>query len=158
VFNRLQNPNIPGVRGKINVFAFDKDTLERAGMGEAAGTQAPPFLVGCTRGRGLAGGDGPAPSRPPRTAVRPPATPARAPPSNSESTKQPTNRTNERANKQTNEQANKHPARKVIASNDVNEDLNGGEVPVYWPERRYPWGTAEAFNPDHSDLLFLRWG
>jgi septin 7 len=30
------------------------------------------------------------------------------------------------------------------------------EVPVFWPERRYPWGTAEAFNPDHSDLLFLR--
>jgi hypothetical protein len=45
VFSRLQNPGIPGVRGKINVFPFDKDTLERAGMGEAAGTQAPPFLV-----------------------------------------------------------------------------------------------------------------
>lgn len=88
VFSRLQNPNIPGVRGKINVFAFDKDTLERAGMGEAAGTQAPPFLV--------------------------------------------------------------------IASNDINEDMNSLEVPVFWPERRYPWGTAEAFNPDHSDLLFLR--
>ncbi|GBF99885.1 hypothetical protein Rsub_12681 [Raphidocelis subcapitata] len=88
VFNRLQNPNIHGVRGKINVFSFDKDTLERAGMGEAAGTQAPPFLV--------------------------------------------------------------------IASNDVNEDMNSLDVPVFWPERRYPWGTAEAFNPEHSDLLFLR--
>lgn len=31
------------------------------------------------------------------------------------------------------------------------------EVPVFWPERRYPWGTAQAFNPDHSDLLHLRW-
>ncbi|KAI8474148.1 MAG: septin-like protein [Monoraphidium minutum] len=88
VFNRLQNPNIPGVRGKINTFSFDKDTLERAGMGEAAGTQAPPFLV--------------------------------------------------------------------IASNDINDEMNAMEVPVFWPERRYPWGTAEAFNPDHSDLLFLR--
>jgi hypothetical protein len=51
VFSRLQNPNIPGVRGKINVFPFDKDTLERAGMGEAAGTQAPPFLVSRPRRR-----------------------------------------------------------------------------------------------------------
>ena len=28
--------------------------------------------------------------------------------------------------------------------------------PLLWPERRYPWGTAEAFNPEHSDLLALR--
>lgn len=55
MFNRLQNPNVPGMRGKINTFTFDKDTLERAGMGEAAGTQAPPFLV---RGAGEGGGAG----------------------------------------------------------------------------------------------------
>jgi len=30
------------------------------------------------------------------------------------------------------------------------------DPPTYWPERSYKWGTAEAFNPDHSDLLFLR--
>jgi hypothetical protein len=34
--------------------------------------------------------------------------------------------------------------------------MNSLDAPVYWPERRYPWGTAEAFNPEHSDLLFLR--
>jgi hypothetical protein len=45
----------------------------------------------------------------------------------------------------------------VIASNDINEEMNQMEVPVFWPERRYPWGTAQAFNPDHSDLLHLRW-
>lgn len=28
--------------------------------------------------------------------------------------------------------------------------------PTYWPERSYPWGTAQAFNPQHSDLLTLR--
>jgi septin 7 len=44
----------------------------------------------------------------------------------------------------------------VIASNDINEEMNALDVPVFWPERRYPWGTAEAFNPDHSDLLCLR--
>lgn len=44
----------------------------------------------------------------------------------------------------------------VIASNDINDELHSQEPPVFWPERRYPWGTAEAFNPDHSDLLFLR--
>jgi septin 7 len=44
----------------------------------------------------------------------------------------------------------------VIASNDINEEMNQMEVPVFWPERRYPWGTAQAFNPDHSDLLHLR--
>lgn len=30
------------------------------------------------------------------------------------------------------------------------------DPPVYWPERRYAWGTAEAFNREHSDLLALR--
>lgn len=45
----------------------------------------------------------------------------------------------------------------VVASNDVNEELNAlADSPVYWPERRYGWGTAEAFNPEHSDLLALR--
>jgi hypothetical protein len=34
--------------------------------------------------------------------------------------------------------------------------LYAGDPPVYWPERRYPWGTAEAFNREHSDLLSLR--
>ena len=27
---------------------------------------------------------------------------------------------------------------------------------MLWPERSYPWGTSEAFNPQHSDLLHLR--
>lgn len=40
-----QNPNVHGVRGKINTFRFDKETLERAGMGDAAGSNTPPFLV-----------------------------------------------------------------------------------------------------------------
>eukprot|EP00882_Tetradesmus_deserticola_P017471 GHRQ01018714.1.p1 GENE.GHRQ01018714.1~~GHRQ01018714.1.p1 ORF type:complete len:300 (+),score=152.80 GHRQ01018714.1:1450-2349(+) len=88
VFSRLQNPNVHGVRGKIDTFKFDKETLERAGMGDAAGGNTPPFLV--------------------------------------------------------------------IASNDISEEMNQMEVPVFWPERRYPWGTAQAFNPDHSDLLHLR--
>ncbi|KAF6259065.1 septin-like protein [Scenedesmus sp. NREL 46B-D3] len=88
VFSRLQNPNVQGVRGKIDTFRFDKETLERAGMGDSAGSNTPPFLV--------------------------------------------------------------------IASNDINEEMNQMEVPVFWPERRYPWGTAQAFNPDHSDLLHLR--
>jgi hypothetical protein len=42
----MQNPNVHGVRGKINTFHFDKETLERAGMGDAAGSNTPPFLVG----------------------------------------------------------------------------------------------------------------
>ena len=27
---------------------------------------------------------------------------------------------------------------------------------MFWPERRYAWGTAEAMNVQHSDLLHLR--
>ena len=27
---------------------------------------------------------------------------------------------------------------------------------MFWPERQYRWGTSEAFNPEHSDLLYLR--
>lgn len=87
VFGRLQNPNVPHVRGKINTFRFDKETLDRAGMADVGGS-TPPFLV--------------------------------------------------------------------IASNDINDEMNQMDVPVFWPERRYPWGTAQAFNPDHSDLFFLR--
>jgi len=87
VATKLSNPMIPGVRDKINVFKFERDTLERAGIIDHA-TPTPPFLV--------------------------------------------------------------------VASNDINEDLNTGDPPVYWPERRYPWGTAEAFNREHSDLLGLR--
>lgn len=45
VFGRLQNPNVPGVRGKINTFKFDKETLDRAGMADVGGS-TPPFLVG----------------------------------------------------------------------------------------------------------------
>lgn len=45
VFNRLQNPNTHGIRGKIHTFGFDKECLERAGMHEAAGSNTPPFLV-----------------------------------------------------------------------------------------------------------------
>ncbi len=78
-----------GIRDKINVFKFERDTLERAGLTDSA-TPIPPFLV--------------------------------------------------------------------VASNDINEELNAGDPPVFWPERRYPWGTAEAFNRDHSDLLALRCG
>ncbi|DBA79707.1 TPA: hypothetical protein ACH3X1_008377 [Trebouxia sp. C0004] len=44
----------------------------------------------------------------------------------------------------------------VVASNDVNQDKLDGQDPVFWPERRYPWGVSEAFNPQHSDLLHLR--
>jgi hypothetical protein len=35
---------------------------------------------------------------------------------------------------------------------------NGGvqEQPELWPERRYMWGTSEAFNEKHSDLIVLR--
>lgn len=32
-----------------------------------------------------------------------------------------------------------------------------GDQPVFWPQRAYKWGTAEAFNSAHSDLLALRW-
>lgn len=95
VSKRIMQPNLAGIRGRIDVFKFDKDTLERAGLSDVASAQTagadsctPPFLV--------------------------------------------------------------------VASNDINEDLNQRETPVFWPERRYAWGTAEAFNPDHSDLLQLR--
>jgi hypothetical protein len=54
---------MPGVRGKISTFRFDKETLDRAGMGDAGGGGiTPPFLVracvrvcvrACVRGAGL---------------------------------------------------------------------------------------------------------
>lgn len=88
VANKIQNPMVQGIKDKINVFHFDRETLERAGVSDAGSGNIPPFLV--------------------------------------------------------------------IASNDINEELNLSDTPMLWPERRYPWGTAEAFNPEHSDLLSLR--
>ncbi|KAL3161857.1 hypothetical protein ABBQ38_008947 [Trebouxia sp. C0009 RCD-2024] len=44
----------------------------------------------------------------------------------------------------------------VVASNDLNQEKLEGQEAVFWPERRYPWGVSEAFNPHHSDLLHLR--
>lgn len=52
--------------------------------------------------------------------------------------------------------ATPHPPFLVIASNDISEELAAAEPPLFWPERRYPWGTAEAFNKEHSDLLAVR--
>jgi hypothetical protein len=37
----------------------------------------------------------------------------------------------------------------------VQEKLKEKE-PELWPERVYQWGTSEAMNPQHSDLLLLR--
>ena len=37
----------------------------------------------------------------------------------------------------------------------VQEKLKEAE-PELWPERVYQWGTSEAMNPQHSDLLLLR--
>ena len=86
VASKISNPMLPGIKDKINVFNFERDTLTRAGVEE--GASAPPFLV--------------------------------------------------------------------VASNDINEELNNSSAPMFWPERRYSWGVAEAFNKDHSDLLLLR--
>ncbi|KAI8474151.1 MAG: Septin-domain-containing protein [Monoraphidium minutum] len=44
----------------------------------------------------------------------------------------------------------------VVASNDVNQGMLRADQPVFWPQRAYKWGTAEAFNSAHSDLLALR--
>ncbi|MEW5302830.1 MAG: hypothetical protein WDW36_005573 [Sanguina aurantia] len=73
VANKIANPMLPGIKDKINVFKFERDTLERSGIVDQAQT-LPPLP----------------------------------------------------------------------------------DPPLYWPERRYPWGTAEAFNREHSDLLSLR--
>ncbi|KXZ43272.1 hypothetical protein GPECTOR_96g738 [Gonium pectorale] len=87
VANRIANPMVPGIHDKINIFRFERDTLERAGVQDQA-TPHPPFLV--------------------------------------------------------------------VASNDISEELAAAEPPLFWPERRYPWGCAEAFNKEHSDLLAVR--
>ena len=44
----------------------------------------------------------------------------------------------------------------VVCSNYNNEERMNQEEPELWPERRYIWGTSEAMNPQHSDLLLLR--
>ena len=44
----------------------------------------------------------------------------------------------------------------VVCSNVVNQDRLTGDEPQFWPERNYDWGTCEAFNTGHSDLLLLR--
>ena len=44
----------------------------------------------------------------------------------------------------------------VVASNEVNASMNNRDPPVFWPERTYKWGVSEAFNPEHSDLMYLR--
>eukprot|EP00878_Enallax_costatus_P026451 GHUV01028385.1.p1 GENE.GHUV01028385.1~~GHUV01028385.1.p1 ORF type:complete len:454 (+),score=123.94 GHUV01028385.1:250-1611(+) len=88
VVNRLQNPALSGIRGKIEMFQFSPSTMERAGLPSSAAMSIPPFVV--------------------------------------------------------------------IASNDINQAALQDDPPTFWPERSYKWGTAEAFNPDHSDLLFLR--
>ncbi|KAK9829836.1 hypothetical protein WJX72_008171 [[Myrmecia] bisecta] len=44
----------------------------------------------------------------------------------------------------------------VVCSNEVSQEKLAQEPPLFWPERTYPWGTSEAFNPEHSDLLLLR--
>lgn len=44
----------------------------------------------------------------------------------------------------------------VVSSNILNEKRISLVPPEYWPERVYSWGTCEAFNVEHSDLLSLR--
>jgi hypothetical protein len=79
---------VPGIKGKIPVFSFSPQAMERAGMPSGAVSNCPPFMV--------------------------------------------------------------------IASNDINQGMLNAAMPMYWPERAYKWGTAEAYNPEHSDLLALR--
>lgn len=89
VASRLQHPAIPGLKGPIQVFQFEDDTLDRAGVSMENGMyRMPPFLV--------------------------------------------------------------------VASNDINKEKAAAADPIYWPQRQYKWGTSEAFNPEHSDLLNLR--
>jgi hypothetical protein len=54
------------------------------------------------------------------------------------------------------ELAASRPPYLVVCSNTNNEERMQGEEPEMWPERRYIWGTSEAMNPQHSDLLLLR--
>eukprot|EP00210_Caulerpa_lentillifera_P008790 g8386.t1 len=87
VHSKLQNMGQFGLRGKIQLFEFQKETLARAGVDASISQfQTMPFLV--------------------------------------------------------------------VASNEVNMDLN--QKHIFWPERQYAWGTCEAFNPEHSDVLQLR--
>jgi len=87
VHSKLQNLSQFGLRGKMGLFDFQKETLERVGVDPSVSQfQILPFLI--------------------------------------------------------------------VASNEVNTDLQGKGV--FWPERQYAYGTCEAFNPDHSDLLHLR--
>ncbi|KAK9842330.1 hypothetical protein WJX81_007177 [Elliptochloris bilobata] len=44
----------------------------------------------------------------------------------------------------------------VVAANEFSGEMAAADPPVYWPERKYTYGTAEAFNTEHSDLMFLR--
>eukprot|EP00192_Tetraselmis_astigmatica_P025058 CAMPEP_0117672562 /NCGR_PEP_ID=MMETSP0804-20121206/13973_1 /TAXON_ID=1074897 /ORGANISM="Tetraselmis astigmatica, Strain CCMP880" /LENGTH=377 /DNA_ID=CAMNT_0005481177 /DNA_START=61 /DNA_END=1194 /DNA_ORIENTATION=- len=89
VASRLEHPGLPGMKGPINTFQFDEETLERAGVSLNNGVyHMPPFLV--------------------------------------------------------------------IASNTVNKEKHKSDPPIYWPQREYMWGTSEAFNPEHSDLINLR--
>eukprot|EP01026_Neomeris_dumetosa_P013560 TRINITY_DN1476_c0_g1_i11.p2 TRINITY_DN1476_c0_g1~~TRINITY_DN1476_c0_g1_i11.p2 ORF type:complete len:427 (-),score=70.18 TRINITY_DN1476_c0_g1_i11:736-2016(-) len=90
VYNSIKGAKkVQGVKGAINLFDFEEDTLERCNIAQLHGKHnMPPFLV--------------------------------------------------------------------IGSNDINEEMAGRDPPVFWPERNYPWGTSEAFNPEHSDLIYLR--
>lgn len=44
----------------------------------------------------------------------------------------------------------------VVCSNYYNKDKLKQKEPELWPERVYQWGTSEAMNSQHSDLLLLR--
>ena len=37
-------PTLPGIHGKINVFSFERDSMNRAGVKDS-GSPTPPFLV-----------------------------------------------------------------------------------------------------------------
>jgi septin family protein len=121
----------------INVFEFDRDTLLRAGLAAASG------------GGGAGGGETDSDDDHDDDADANDASGARDDRRSSSS----------RRNAPAAPSAPPVPPFLVVASNDVNDEMAGlvdGGGPVFWPERRYAWGTAEAFNPDHSDLLFLR--
>ena len=87
VHSKLQNVSQFGLRGKIGLFEFEKETMERAWIDPSVSqSQMLPLLI--------------------------------------------------------------------VASNEVNMELD--QKGIFWPERQYAWGTCEAFNPDHSDVLQLR--
>eukprot|EP00892_Ulva_mutabilis_P009731 jgi/Ulvmu1/712/UM010_0084.1 len=44
----------------------------------------------------------------------------------------------------------------VVCSNFYNKERLTQPEPELWPERKYMWGTSQAMNPQHSDLLLLR--